>query len=154
MKRFRFRLQKSLDLKQQQEEMQRLMVADAQAVYEEELRKLEAIDGEIADLIRYGAALRQRPLDIELLLAAESYHSFLSGQRVSQAAVAESALERLTDEREKLLVFQKDRKLLQRLREKRWQGYYHDFLQEEQKNHDEAGILRFGVRGSRIEVGG
>ncbi len=147
MKRFRFRLQKSLNLKQQQEDLQRLLVVNAQAAYDEERRKLEAIDREILSLLAYGAALRQKPLDIELLLAAESYYSFLANQRESQAAVVESSLEALIGEREKLLAFQKDRKLLQLLREKRWLGYYQDYLQEEQKILDEVGTI--SSRGNR-----
>lgn len=151
MNRFRFRLQKYLDLQQQQEDLQRLTVVSAQAVYEEEKSKLEAIDREIADLLAYNAALRRRRLDIELLLAAESYYSFLAGQRETQAAAVESAWGRLADAREKLLAFQRDRKLLQRLREKRWLGYYQDFLTAEQKNLDEIAIIRSGVQYFRAE---
>lgn len=124
--------------------MQRLVVVSAQAAYEKEKSKLEDIDRGIADLLAYNADLRQRRLDIELLLSAESYYSFLVSQREAQAAVVEIAWGRLTDAMEKLLVFQRDRKLLQRLREKRWLEYYQDFLTVEQKNLDEIGIIRSG----------
>lgn len=130
--------------------MQRLVVVSAQAAYEKEKSKLEAIDRGIADLLAYNADLRQRRLDIELLLSAESYYSFLVSQREAQAAVVEIAWDGLTDAMEKLLAFQRDRKLLQRLREKRWLGYYQDFLAVEQKNLDEIGIIRSGGQRRRL----
>ncbi|MGD0152373.1 MAG: flagellar FliJ family protein [Thermacetogeniaceae bacterium] len=150
MNRFRFRLQKYMNLKQQQEDLQRPAVASARVAYEEEKRKLEAVDQGIADLLKDNAALRQRGLDIELLLSAESYYAFLISVRQAQAAAVESAGVRLAEARDILLAFQRDRKLLQRLRAKRWLGYYQDFLATEQKNLDEIGTVRSGQQGRRL----
>lgn len=130
--------------------MQRLAVARSHEVYVEKKSRLGAIDQEIAGLQVYNAAIRQQRLDIELLLATESYHSFLVSQREEQAAAVERAWARCVEAREELLAFQKDRKLLQRLREKRWLGYYQDFLTVEQKNLDEIGIIRSGGQGRRL----
>ncbi len=150
MNRFQFRLQKYMNLKQQQEDLQRLAVAGAQAAYEEEKRKLEAVNKGIAGLLENNAALRQKGLDVELLLSAESYYAFLISRRQEQAVAVESAELRLAEARDKLLAFQRDRKLLQRLRDKRWQGYYQDFLATEQKNLDEIGTARSGKQGRRL----
>jgi flagellar FliJ protein len=150
MKRFNFRLQKYLSLKRQQEDIQRLILSNAQTAYDAEQRALELIEERIKALLEYNTTLRQRQLNIELLLFAESYHIVLSQQKESQAVSVENALSRVAAEREKYLTLQKDRKLLERLREKLWQQFYQDSLSDEQKALDEIGTSRSGfrVRGS------
>lgn len=147
MKRFNFRLEKYLHLKRQQENIQRLVLSNSQAVYDEETRKLALIHQKIEGLLDYGKTLRQTPLNrfhIELLLLADTYHAALTIQKDAQAMLVEDALAKLTAEREKYLALQKDRKLLERLREKLWQRYYQDYLKEEQKTLDEIGTKNFG----------
>ncbi|MGD0622038.1 MAG: hypothetical protein ABSA82_06205 [Thermacetogeniaceae bacterium] len=139
MKRFHFHLQKYLDLKRQEEDIQRLILSNAQAVYDEEKRKLALIDRRIEALLEYSTTLRQMQLNIGLLLFAESYHTVLSEQKEIQAMSVEEALVKLAAERERYLALQKDRKLLERLREKLWQQFYQDYLREEQKALDEIG---------------
>ena len=101
MKHFNFRLQKYLNLKRQQEDIQRLILSNAQAAYDEEKRKLALIDRKIEALLEYNTTLRQMRLNIELLLFAESYHIVLSQQKEIQAVSVEDALVRLSAEREK-----------------------------------------------------
>ncbi len=146
MKHFIFRLQKYLNLKRQMEDIQRLILSNAQAAYDEEKRKLALIDRRIEALLEYNTTLRQIQLNIDLLLFAESYHTVLSQQKETQAVSVEAALVRLSAEREKYLALQKDRKLLERLREKLWQQFYQDSLREEQKALDEIGTSKFEVR--------
>ena len=88
-------------------------------------------------------------LNIDLLLFAESYHTVLSEQKEIQALSVEEALVKLAAERDKYLALQKDRKLLERLREKLWQQFYQDYLREEQKLS-----MRSGYPSSRLEVRG
>jgi flagellar FliJ protein len=151
MKRFNFRLQKYLSLKRQEEDIQRLILSNTQAAYDAEQRALTLIERRIEALLEYNTTLRQMQLNIELLLFAESYHTVLSQQKESQAVSVEDALRRVTAEREKYLVLQRDRKLLERLREKLWQQFYQDSLRDEQKALDEIGTSKFGVRGSRFD---
>jgi flagellar FliJ protein len=143
MSRFNFRLQKYLDLKKQEEDIQRLILFNAQTAYDAEKRVLEQIDRKIEALLEYNTTLRQKRLNIDLLLFAESYHLVLSQQKETQAASVEDALGRVTAERDRYLDLQRDRKLLERLREKLWQQFYQDSLREEQKALDEIGTLGF-----------
>ena len=143
MSRFNFRLQKYLNLKKQEEGIQRLILFNAQAAYDAEKRILALIDRKIEALLEYNTTLRQKQLNIDLLLFAESYHLVLSQQKEIQALSVEDALGRVTAERDKYLALQKDRKLLERLREKLWQQFYQDSLREEQKALDEIGTLSF-----------
>ena len=150
VKKFNFRLEKYLNLKRQQEDIQRLVLSNAQAVYDEERRKLALIHQKIEALLDYSKTLRQAPLNrlnIELLLLADTYHAALTIQKEAQAMAVEDALVKLAAEREKYLALQKDRKLLERLREKLWQGYYQDYLKEEQKTLDEIGTSSFSRTG-------
>jgi flagellar FliJ protein len=143
MSRFSFRLQKYLNLKRQEEDIQRLILFNAQAAYDAEKGMLEQIERKIAAMLEYNTTLRQKRLNIDLLLFAESYHLVLSQQQEIQAAAVEDALGRLAAERDKYLDLQRDRKLLERLREKLWQQFYQDSLREEQKALDEIGVLSF-----------
>lgn len=152
MKRFNFRLQKYLSLKRQEEDIQRLILSNTQAAYDAEQRALTLIERRIEALLEYNTTLRQMQLNIELLLFAESYHTVLSQQKESQAVSVEEALRRVTAEREKYLVLQRDRKLLERLREKLWQQFYQDSLRDEQKALDEIGTSKFEVRGSTKQL--
>ena len=145
MKQFNFRLQKYLNLKKQQEDIQRSVLSGAQAAYEEEKRKLALIDRRIEALVDYSKTLRQLYLNIEMLLLADTYHAALASEKEVQSVSVEEALARLTVEREKYLALQKDRKLLERLREKLWQKFYQDYLREEQKTLDEIGISNYAV---------
>jgi flagellar FliJ protein len=143
VKQFNFRLQKYLNLKKQQEGFQRSILAGAQAAYEEEKRKLVLIDRRIEALLDYGKTLRQLHLNIEMLVLADTHHAALASEKEVQAVAVEEALVRLTAEREKYLALQKDRKLLERLREKLWQKFYQDYLREEQKTLDEIGTSNY-----------
>jgi len=143
MNRFNFRLQKYLNLKRQDEGIQRLILFNAQAAYDAEKSLLALIDKKIEALLEYNTTLRQNQLNIDLLLFAESYHLVLSQQKEIQAVSVEDALGRVAAERDKYLALQKDRKLLERLREKLWQQFYQDSLREEQKALDEIGTLSF-----------
>jgi flagellar FliJ protein len=147
MKHFNFRLQKYMNLKKQQEDVQRLVLFNARRAYDEERMKLAAIDRRIGDLLDYSATLRQERPDVDKLVFAESYHAFLVERKEMQALLVEDALMRLTAERERYLVLQKDRKLLERLREKAWQRFCQDYLSEEQKGLDEIGTSRYGHAG-------
>ncbi len=150
MKKFSFRLEKYLNLKRQQEDIQRLVLSNAQAAYDEERRKLALILQRIEALLDYSKTLRRAPLirlNIELLLLADAYHAALTTQKEAQAAATEDALVKVAAERERYLALQKDRKLLERLREKLWQGYYQDYLREEQKTLDEIGTSSFSRTG-------
>ena len=95
MKHFIFRLQKYLNLKKQQEDIQRLILSNAQAAYEEEKRKLALIDRKIEALLEYNKTLRQMRLNIEILLLADTYHCSVQ-QKEIQAVSVEDALVRLT----------------------------------------------------------
>jgi flagellar FliJ protein len=139
MKRFTFHLQKYLDLKKQQEDIQRLVLSNAQAACDEERRKLASIDRRIEALLEYSITLRQMQLNIDLLIFAESYNRVLSEQREIQAMAVEGAMVKLMAEREKYVAMQKDRKLLERLRERLWQQFYEELLRDEQKTLDEIG---------------
>lgn len=143
MKLFRFRLQKYLDLNKEQEDAKRLKLHSAQLVYKKESGKLESIDSKIESTVDYTKTARQNQLNIEMMLLAESYYHVLLEQRAVQATMVENAQQQVTAEQKVLISIQRRRKMLERLKGKKWEAYYQGLLQEEQKELDEIGRVRF-----------
>jgi flagellar export protein FliJ len=143
MKLFRFRLQRYLDLNKEQEDAKRLKLHRVQLVYKEESAKLGLIDSKIEGVVDYTKTARQKQLNIEMMQLAESYHHSLLEQRAMQASIVENALQQVTEEQKMLISIQRRRKMLERLKGKQWEAYYQGLLQEEQKELDELGRIRF-----------
>jgi flagellar FliJ protein len=149
MKSFQFRLQKYLDLKRQEEKMCRLLLAEAQAAYDRELERLKQVGERIAALTGYGRQMRSQRLEVGQLVLLETFLTTLAEERERQAGMVAAALERLDETRESYLAVQRERKLLERVRDSRWHNYYQELLSEEQKELDEIGTIGFHRAGGR-----
>lgn len=143
LKRFRFRLQKCLDLKRQEENLQRIYLAEAQQLYQRQLEILGVIQR------RFGSALAQMKqsltgeVDPIIIGILERFLEHQREQEAHQKAVLEEAKAELEKRQLELLRIQKERKLLERIYNKKWQAYYREFLREEQKSIDEVGLFSF-----------
>ncbi|MDD2283567.1 MAG: flagellar export protein FliJ [Syntrophaceticus sp.] len=143
MKIFHFRLQQYLDFNKQQEDVQRLLLYQVRLVYKEELGRLESLDRKIDELVDYTKAARQNQVQIELMLMSEVYHRDLQEQKTAQALAVEEALGKVNAEQKVLIDIQRRRKMLERLKGRKWQEYYQNLLKKEQKELDEIGSIRF-----------
>ncbi len=143
MKRFRFRLQKYLNLKQQEESMRRINLAQAQQLYQKQEDVMRSIQKELGNALARMREARQGGLDLDLITMGEYYLRVQKEQQVLQAAVLEEARAELLRRQQEFVNVQKDRKLLERFYDRRWSAYYREFLREEQKNLDEVGLIRF-----------
>lgn len=143
MKIFHFRLQQYLDYNKQQEDAQRLLLHQAQLIYKEELGRLVLLDRRIDELVDYTKAGRQNQVRIELMLLSEIYHRDLREQRTAQALAVKEASEKVNAVQKVLIDIQRSRKMLERLKGRRWQEYHQSLLKEEQKELDEIGSIKF-----------
>ncbi|MDN5366515.1 MAG: flagellar protein FliJ [Thermacetogenium sp.] len=146
MKRFRFRLQKYLNLKVQQERLARLEVARARAAYMLEVNRLQEIEEKTGELLAQGREALRGSILPELLVLCSSCLQVQERLACEQQAAVERAKDQLREEQGALLRVRQDRRLLERLRMRRWEAYYAEFLRSEQKTLDEIGSILFTRR--------
>lgn len=73
------------------------------------------------------------------------YQNFLDEQIVLQAKEVEKINQQVIEELDVLLDKQKNRKMIEKLKEKQLASYQEQYKKEEQKELDEMGTLRFGA---------
>ncbi len=140
MRRFEFSLQKVLDYRQRREEQAISAFAEAQAKLMHEqavLRKL---------LIDREECLRRSPrhqhLEVEMLGVEQTYLSALEGRIEAQRERVAEAEKVLEEKRQALMQAQRERKALERLREKHHEQWRQEMLRIEQKALDDLATAR------------
>ncbi|MGL5255326.1 MAG: flagellar export protein FliJ [Brevinema sp.] len=138
MKKFQFRLQRILDLREKLEEEQKLKLAAAAAAYQELIQQQDR-------LYQYAKEARETSsqkmaaglVDIELLQRADQL--FLEAQQleIQQKPLIEQAQRRMEKERNEYFRLQRDKKAVELLREKRLKEYKQEELREETRILDE-----------------
>ncbi|XPV76706.1 MAG: flagellar export protein FliJ [Desulfovibrio sp.] len=140
-KRFTFKLQKVLDYRQQLEDKALIEMGRAQAAYDQESQRLADLEEKLRLHIAKGYGQKgisegdiwlwrqyKDALDMDVAAARQEVHRLALLLQQCRQQVAEKA---------------KDRKLLEKLKEKQAQQYYEEQQQAEQKENDEMAALRF-----------
>lgn len=143
MKRFHFRLQKYLQLKEQEEQLARLELTRARALHLRETRKLEALQEKTNELLMQNRELLKGPIHPELAVLGRCCLDVQELLAEEQLDVVLQAEEQLSREQQSFIQARKDRKLLERLRQKSWDLYRLESLREEQENLDEIGTILY-----------
>jgi flagellar FliJ protein len=140
MRRFVFSLQKVLEYRQRLEEQAIRAFAEAQAQLMHEQAVLHKLLIEREECLR--RSHRRQHLSVELLAVEQTYLSALE-ERIEQqrqrVAEAEKVLE---EKRQALIEAQRERKTLERLREKQYEEWRQEWLRTEQKALDELANVR------------
>jgi flagellar FliJ protein len=140
MRRFVFSLQKVLEYRQRLEEQAIRAFAEAQAQLMHEQAVLHKLLIEREECLR--CSHRRQHLSVELLAVEQTYLSALE-ERIEQqrqrVAEAEKVLE---EKRQALIEAQRERKTLERLREKQYEEWRQEWLRTEQKALDELATVR------------
>lgn len=146
MKRFNFRLQRVLDVKNTIEEVKRRDFLTADNKYQNEvaqsqkyLNTLEKYQNELYEV-------EKRGLDIQYINLFYRYFQTLSFQISYQHRVIELAGEEREKRRAILLEAVKERKILEQLKHKRFDQYLFELGKEEQFNIDEISGGKFFQR--------
>ena len=142
MKRFQFRLQRVLDIKNVLEEQRKRELGEAYAMLVAEQERLQGIRKALSRAQRYA---QQRPprTSHELLM----YDHFITQQLVRtemQQKTIDQVQRVVNTRREKLVAAYKDRKILDRLKERYTEQYRHEVVREDQSLIDEISSAKHG----------
>jgi flagellar export protein FliJ len=140
---FTFRLETLLKFRRMQEEQAQLKLAEATAVYLAEKERLAALEQALAGHVADYRRQLQGSLTVALLKILRDYNDRINGDISQQRGRLEAAE---AERRECLAALEaaaRDRKLVEKLREKRLSQYQAEALHEEQLRLDELGLLAF-----------
>ena len=147
---YKFRLESVLNYRRNLEEVAQQKLAREQVLlegYQEQSARLEA---ELVQLVEDLEQRKQRPMAAPLyslyMQAIDRKERAIVRQRqvvAAQAKVVERARQHLVER-------VKDRKVMEKARERDQEKYLRDVLQQEQKTSDEQMVLRFNRHGSRL----
>lgn len=136
MRRFRFRLEKFLDLRRWKEREREIALAKVLG----EVLLLEKRIAEIAEEIAaslFGEFRRDNRIDIEAMARRELYAARLSQERKRKREALTVKNRELEEARARYLEASRERKVLDKLRERREAEYYERAIDEEFKEIDD-----------------
>jgi flagellar protein FliJ len=145
MKRFKFRLQRILDIREQIRDEARQELGRRNAVLAHEQSVLRGLE---AELLRLNAGENGIVTASELLLTG-AYAQRIQKLIEQQALKVEEARKAVVEAQERYIQANKDAKALEMLKEKRKAEYDHEVLKEEINQLDEVATQRANSRGTR-----
>ncbi len=153
-KRFKFNLEVVRTIRRRAEEEQQRVVARKTAELVELEAQLHRLRDEVAQECR-GKRDRQHagPMDVDQLRRVQFYLGSLRRAIEDRERLRVDLVDALNVERRKLADRSAQRKVLDKLREKRWAAHRGKILKEEQAQTDEIGLQRF-LRESRLARAG
>jgi flagellar protein FliJ len=144
MKQFEFRLQKVMETTHAREEMQKKELALALADVERNEAMLERMLDKLAEeLEAFSGRRNSGSIKVCELSQYASYTDKLLGEINRQRQEIVKLAELVDEHRRKLLEITKDKKILERLKEKRYEEYRLKLRQVEQKFMDELSARSF-----------
>ena len=139
MKRFRFRFQRLLEIKEKMEERRKAELGEAVAVLNQERDRLAELR-RIQQFYRQGSrSLPGTPLDPSLLSLNSSYDQRLRREAQEQLDRIRQIEEEVEKRRQKLVDATKERRVYEILKERAVEAYQHERRRQEQMVLDEIG---------------
>jgi flagellar FliJ protein len=145
MKRFKFRLQRILDIREQIRDEARQELGRRNAALTQEESVLKGLE---AELLRLNAGENGIVTASELLLTG-AYAQRIQKLIEQQALKVEEARKAVVEAQERYIQANKDAKALEMLKDKRRAEYDHEVLKEEINQLDEVATQRANSRGTR-----
>ncbi len=144
MKQFEFRLQKVMETTRAREELQKKELALALAEVERNEATLERMLDKLAgELDAFSARHGSKTIRVSELTQYASYTDKQLGEINTQREDIVKLAALVDEHRRKLLEISKDKKILERLKEKRYEEYRKKLRQVEQKFMDELSARSF-----------
>jgi len=142
-RRFRFTLQPLLEHRGRIENQKQQAVALRQIAHDEAQRDLDRLDREFRDS---SARLRteHKRYDLEQLRLHYAHVQFLDRAIVAQIRVVAERRIELDRSRQELLASSKERKIVEKLKERRREAFANEELRIEQNELDDGNARRFG----------
>ncbi|MTI80190.1 MAG: hypothetical protein FH758_04775 [Firmicutes bacterium] len=132
MKKFLFRLESVLEQREKKEQEAMLVQVKAEQLYQERLGTLEQIKSDFNRALT--DSLNQDPT---CKLHYIMYQDLLKDKITKQANQVQQAKEKLDQARHHAIEARKERKTLEKLKERHWEDYISQLRQEENKQTDE-----------------
>ncbi len=149
MKKFAFALQPVLDHRKRIEDEKQLVVAQRKRALDEAERELERLNDEFR---RHSAMLRDshKKLETRELQSIYAHLQFLDRCIVAQIRIVADRRVALDRAREELLEASREKKVVEKLKERRREAFVLEGQRIEQKELDDSNARRFG----RAQIGG
>lgn len=136
MAKFNFKLQALLNVKTQQEDNIKNELGKAIQKLEKEKAELRRLESEIeANISEFNK--KSRKTTVEKLISFNGYISFLNDKIKLQKENVNYASQNVDKVREELIKIDKEREILDRLKENRYEIFQKELLKEEQRLNDE-----------------
>ena len=141
MARFRFRLQKVLDIRQMIEDQLVLELARLRAELESEQARLVEL---VSEMEAHKAVMKRRLTEADAEKIRESYEYIQSLRRriLEQEKVVAEAAQRRDEKLTETIQASQDRKVMERLKERQQAEHQAEMLSEEQKSLDDMASAR------------
>ena len=139
MKRFRYRFQRILEIKEGLEKSRRAEYAEIMSLFNKETTQLEYVNRVKNSHMRSDRGENALRFNVELLRTGANYSLMLHRkieEQKQQIGQIESILE---DKRKNLLEAEKERRIYEKLKERDYRLYLTDYKREERKRLDEVG---------------
>lgn len=143
MKKFQFKFQTVLNVKEKKEEALKRELMKLQALKIEQEQLLAKIDEEKAAMSRQKGAENTRGTSIQQLQAFEGYISVLRHQMDLTGKRIEELEGKVVDKRAEVVEASREKKTFERLKDKHFEGFKKIVLDNEQKQLDEMAISKY-----------
>jgi flagellar FliJ protein len=139
---YRFKLQALLNHRRHQEEVCQKELAEAQRDLSDAKEKLKSIKKDKRDNIQKLQARQSERHNTSKILIFINYIRQLSINIDTQLRHVRHASQNVTEKRDNLIAIMKERKTLEKLKEKEWLEYQRNMMQAERKFNDEVAATR------------
>lgn len=146
MLRFRFRLEALLKYRKLQTNQAQAKLGQAITEWQNQLAMLNTLYGQAEQLTDHLREIQQTAITVDELIACHEYGQFLKSSIKQQKEAVLKAEQYCEICREQLSEALKRQKLVEKIKEKRWNQFSEEMLRQEQKELDEIG-LQLHVRG-------
>ena len=149
MAKFKFRLEKVLDLRKKKEEERERELAELKKLLAKEEQFLQQLQRESTALRRKIARLQDendRSLDIEELLRHSDYLEHLRDKILSQIETVKQVISDVENKRQELVEASKEKKVIEKLKEQQYKRFRTAVEEWEQRTLDEIGTSNYSHR--------
>jgi flagellar FliJ protein len=152
VQKFKFKLEKVLDYRHQEEGMRRQQLAQLRKGLDEAEDKLDKLFNGKKELQIELKGKEKKGIDLHESMAYRNYIEVVKADIERQKELVSSIRKKVEECRQKLLNKRKECKTLSKLKEKAFKKYQQEFLREEQKKIDEVATSSFNRQREDIEV--
>lgn len=143
MKPFVFKLQTALDLKAKEEDKKKEELQKATQLYRDAIDHLNSLKEKMLEVQAQVRRNQQNCVEFQMIKMLQDFILTLISRISDQEAFIETCRIAMEQVRSGLLAVMKDRKVLEKLKERHYQAYLKECQREEQKTIDEMATISY-----------